>query len=186
MPTIRPAELPRDRAAIAAIDLGFETAVVLTLEADKRGLQLVEVRLDAPITKTFPLDDIDDPQRPWTFAVVAEIDGRVIGFAASEYRQWNRRMVIWHLYVDRAHRGAGLARRLLDAIEDQARADGALRLWLETSNLNVPGLAAYERLGFRLSGIDASLYDGTPAEGEFAIFLERPVPGFARSDERIR
>jgi hypothetical protein len=30
-------------------------------------------------------------------------------------------------------------------------------------------------LGFRLCGLDVTLYDGTPAEGEFALFFSRPV-----------
>jgi ribosomal protein S18 acetylase RimI-like enzyme len=52
---------------------------------------------------------------------------------------------------------------------------GARNVWLETSNLNAPGVAIYEALGFRLSGIDLTLYDGTPAEGEIALFFSKPI-----------
>jgi ribosomal protein S18 acetylase RimI-like enzyme len=48
--------------------------------------------------------------------------------------------------------------------------------WLETSNVNLPAVRAYERLGFRLCGLDTSLYEGTPAEGEVALFLCRLLP----------
>ncbi len=84
-------------------------------------------------------------------------------------------MVIWRLYVDAPFRGRGLGRSLVDAVAGEARKAGALSLWLETSNLNVPGVRAYEALGFDLSGIDATLYQGTQAEGEFALFFERPI-----------
>lgn len=30
-------------------------------------------------------------------------------------------------------------------------------------------------MGFALTGVDATRYDGTPAEGEVALFLSRPV-----------
>jgi ribosomal protein S18 acetylase RimI-like enzyme len=52
---------------------------------------------------------------------------------------------------------------------------GAINLWLETSNLNVPGIRAYRRLGFELCGADATLYLGTPAASEQALFFARPL-----------
>ena len=48
---------------------------------------------------------------------------------------------------------------------------------METSNLNLPGVRAYERLGFQVCGLDTSLYDGTPSEGEVALFLSRSLAG---------
>ena len=44
-----------------------------------------------------------------------------------------------------------------------------------TTNLNLPGVQAYERLGFHLCGLDTSLYDATPSEGEVALFLCRSL-----------
>jgi ribosomal protein S18 acetylase RimI-like enzyme len=83
--------------------------------------------------------------------------------------------MLWHLYVDRGARGKGVARRLVEAIQVQAERAGALHIWLETSNLNVPGVKAYGQLGFHVSGLDATLYDGTSAQGEFALFMSRRV-----------
>ncbi|HLI65699.1 MAG TPA: GNAT family N-acetyltransferase [Caulobacteraceae bacterium] len=172
---IRPAGLAADRSAILALDTGFETRSVFELRQGARDLALVERPLDAPLRKSFPLDDLDDPERPWTDAWVAEEGGRVAGFVACAFRAWNRRMVIWHLYVDGPFRGRGVGRALVEAVANAARARGALSLWLETSNLNVPGVHAYEAMGFALTGIDARLYQGTPAEGEAALFFERQL-----------
>jgi len=36
-------------------------------------------------------------------------------------------------------------------------------------------VTAYRALGFSLTGADLTLYDGTPAEGEAALFFSRPL-----------
>jgi ribosomal protein S18 acetylase RimI-like enzyme len=92
---------------------------------------------------------------------------------ATRYEAWNRRVVIWHLYVSGEYRRRGVGGRLLETALAAAREAGARTAWLETSNLNVPAVRAYERLGFVLCGLDTTLYDGTPAEGEVALFFSR-------------
>ena len=178
MASIRPAKMPDYVDAILALDISYDTDVIFGVRFDDGLIALEEVRLEAPITKSFPLNDLHDPIMPWTIALVA-VDDRdaVVGFLAAEFRAWNRRLVLWHLYVDRAHRGMGVARGLVEAIQVQAERAGALHIWLETSNLNVPGVKAYSQMGFQVSGLDATLYDGTSSEGEFALFLSRKVKG---------
>ncbi|QTR01699.1 GNAT family N-acetyltransferase, partial [Saccharothrix algeriensis] len=56
---------------------------------------------------------------------------------------------------------------------DHGRSRGARTAWLETSNVNVPAVRAYLRMGFTLCGLDTTLYRGTPAEGEIALYLAR-------------
>jgi ribosomal protein S18 acetylase RimI-like enzyme len=176
MTRIRPAKMPDDVEAILALDISYDTDVIFGVRFDDDLIALEEVRLERPITKSFPLNDLHDPIMPWTIGLVAVNDAeRIIGFVAAEFRAWNRRLVLWHLYVDRAFRGKGVARRLVEAIQAQAERAGALHIWLETSNLNVPGVKAYSQMGFHVSGLDATLYEGTSAEGEFALFLSRKV-----------
>ena len=178
MTRIRPAKLPDDIDAIIQLDISFDTDVIFAPRFGDAQISLEEVRLAEPITKSFPLNDLHDPIMPWTIGLVAvDDDGRVIGFVAAEFRAWNRRLVLWHLYVDRGYRGKGVARRLVAAIQAQAERAGALHIWLETSNLNVPGVKAYAQLGFHVSGLDSTLYDGTSSEGEFALFLSKKVKG---------
>jgi len=178
MTRIRPARLPGDIDAITALDISYDTDVIFGARFDDGLISLEEVRLESPMTKSFPLNDLHDPIMPWTIGLVAtDDDDRVVGFVAAEFRAWNRRLVLWHLYVGRAFRGKGVARALVEAIQTQAERSGALHIWLETSNLNVPGVKAYAQMGFHVSGLDATLYDGTSSEGEFALFLSRAVKG---------
>ncbi|WP_340647300.1 GNAT family N-acetyltransferase [Phenylobacterium sp.] len=173
MISIRAATLPGDSAGIAAIDSSVQTANVLAACAGPEGVVLRTER--QTVTKRFPIEDLDDPDRPWSRAWVAVDEARIIGFAAVGFQAWNWRLVLWHFYVDASRRGQGLGRRLMEVVLEEARARAARHVWLETSNQNPPGVAAYQALGFSLSGLDLTLYDGTPSEGEFALFFSRPV-----------
>jgi ribosomal protein S18 acetylase RimI-like enzyme len=172
---IRAARLPDDAAAIERVDTSFTTDVVFEVDATGDGFSLRERRLPAPTAKRFPLDDVRSDERPWSHGFVAEDGGACIGFAAAGLEPWNRRLVLWHLYVQPSARGRGVGRQLVERVVELARELGARHLWLETSNLNGPGVAAYRALGFTLTGIDVTLYDGTPAEGEVALFFSKPI-----------
>ncbi|HUO12644.1 MAG TPA: GNAT family N-acetyltransferase [Caulobacteraceae bacterium] len=180
MVVVRPAVLPRDASLIAAIDTAFTTLQVYRVDVTADSLSLVACHVASPITKRFPLDDLENPARPYDHAWVALAGERAVGFAATSFEPWNRRLVLWHLYVDAPERGRGVARRLLDSVEARGAACGARHLWLETSSLNAPGVAAYRALGFSLTGVDLTLYDGTPAEGESALFFSRPLAQTSR------
>jgi ribosomal protein S18 acetylase RimI-like enzyme len=171
---IRLADLERDAALIRSIDSSFETAAIFDVETDGSGFRLVKRAVDPPVTKRFPLD-APLAGRQWESAWLALDGDRAVGVVSTQYEAWNRRVVIWHLYVSPGDRGRGIGRRLVETAFEAARAAGARNAWLETSNLNVPGVRAYERLGFRLCGLDTSLYDGTPAEGEVALFFCRSL-----------
>ena len=165
-----------DAAQIAALDTSFETALILDVQSEGNGFQLVEQRVDPPIAKSFSLDNVGGG-REWENTWLALDRGHAVGVVATESLSWNRRAIIRHLYVDREHRRRGVGRRLLETALEAAREAGARTAWLETSNLNLPGIRAYERLGFRVCGLDTSLYDATPAEGEVALFLCRSLIG---------
>jgi len=172
---VRAAVFPGDIPGIAALDTTFTTSQVYEVAVSGDRIELVPRDLDRPLTKRFPLDDLESDERPYDAAWVAVEDEAIIGFAAASYASWNRRLVLWHLYVSPAKRGHGVARALLQNVEAHARTLEARHIWLETSSLNIPGVAAYRALGFSLSGVDLTLYDGTPAEGEVALFFSKPV-----------
>jgi ribosomal protein S18 acetylase RimI-like enzyme len=171
---IRPAHLEHDAALIRSLDTSFETAAILDVQADGHGFRLVEKTIDPPLSKAFDLGRLDAAHE-WERVWLALDGDRAVGVVATQHEMWNRHVIIWHLYVHSSHRRRGIGRRLLDTALSTAREAGARTAWVETSNLNLPGVRAYERLGFQLCGLDTSLYDATPSEGEVALFLSRPL-----------
>jgi GNAT superfamily N-acetyltransferase len=85
-------------------------------------------------------------------ALVAAANGRVVGMATVQLTVSTARgglsAGIEDVVVDAAHRGCGLGRRLIAAVEAWARARGALRLSLLADETNAPALDFYDRLGF--------------------------------------
>lgn len=102
---------------------------------------------------------------PALFGHVAERDGAVVGCAL-----WFRNFSTWRgvhglyledLYVQPAHRGAGLGRALLAALAAECTSRGYARLEWSVLDWNAPSIAFYRALGavpmdewttFRLDG----------------------------------
>ena len=61
--------------------------------------------------------------------------------------------VLYDLYVVEAARRQGIARALMNAASDWAKAQGADRLDLETARDNAPGQALYTDLGYELDEV---------------------------------
>jgi len=169
---VRAFERDDDLAAVLALDSEFETDHEFIVHQTPDRLALVRVRLPEPRRKRFPLDPSAEP---WTHGHVAIEDGRIQGFIATTVETWNSRLTIRHFYVDREARGRGIGRALMETALTEGREAGALTAWAETSNRNYPGVRAYAALGFALCGFDLSLYVGTSAEGEFALYLARDI-----------
>jgi len=73
--------------------------------------------------------------------------GAACGYFAIEPQPDGRRMFLSKLYVLKASRQHGLARRALAFIEARCDAAGIDTLWLTVNKFN-PAVHAYERLGF--------------------------------------
>ena len=61
--------------------------------------------------------------------------------------------VLYDLYVIEAARRQGIARALMNAASEWAKAQGAARLDLETARDNAPGQALYRDLGYELDEV---------------------------------
>lgn len=172
--TIRELDRKRDRDAVEAIDTSFETSEVFELVTSARRLELVERTLEAPIVKQYEIDEVFAHWASWEVGWVAEEDGVVRGFATVEYEAWNERLNLWFLYIAPSWRRRGVGRALVERVEAYGRKVGASHVWLETSSKNVPGVRAYERIGFTLCGADSTYY-GRYMPGETAIFLAKSL-----------
>ncbi len=170
---VREISLKEDAGPLADLDFSFASDRVAQVSSTANGLSLVWSPCAGLKEKSFPVQlDAD----PWQTGWVVEENGSIRGFAAIEYRPWNDRVVIWHFYVDRSHRRRGFGRLLFVQICSEAKSIGATNIWLETSNVNYAGVAAYQRLGFHLCGFDLTLYRGTPHQDEFGLYLAYQAP----------
>jgi GNAT superfamily N-acetyltransferase len=88
--------------------------------------------------------------------VVAEVDGAAAGLAALhvspslEYSAPAGKLAA--LVVDEAHRGTGVGRTLVAAMEAEARARGCGIFFLTTAEGRADAHAFYERLGLERTG----------------------------------
>lgn len=193
--TLRPARWPDDERGAAALDFSYATDRVYRLHRGPLSFRFTVEPLASPLRKVIPSLAADIPQlRAMEHVVVAEGDrdaspdasrdgaAPLLGLVAANLEAWNRRVRVEHLVVAPHARGRGIGRALLDSAEAFARERGAWCVWLETQADNYPALQFYQRLGFRLCGLDECLYDPeSPAAGDLAVFLARdldpPTPG---------
>jgi GNAT superfamily N-acetyltransferase len=172
--TIRPLDRARDRRGIEAIDTAFATPTIFELVTGARTIELVPRTLEAPLVKRYAIGEVFASWAEWDHGWVAHGGEDLCGVATASYQAWHARLILWHLYVQPAWRGRGVGRALLAEVEGHGRAVGANHVWLETSNVNVPGIAAYERLGYSLCGADARFYGGY-MPGETAVYLAKSL-----------
>ena len=175
MLTVRPARWPEDEALLERLDISFTTERIYRVVREAFAFRVVEERIEPPLRKDYgPVSALGISGTEG--AVVAARARATAGLAVGRYERWNRRFVVEHLYVDAAERGKGVGRTLMEHLEGQAREAGARCLWVETQNVNYPAAQFYLRLGFRLCGLDESLYDPSgPAAGEVALFFVRDL-----------
>ena len=176
-PLIRPLRWPQDSSPLARLDTSYVTDHILRVDISGDIITLTAEAVTPPLLKRLPLDlarDELDPEQG--LALVAEHEGELVAYAAARFVAWNCRAELRHLYVTPALRRAGLGARLLAEAVAWARAQQARGLWLETQNINPAAVRFYSRHGFRLCGLDASLYDPAgPAGGEIALFHFLPM-----------
>jgi L-amino acid N-acyltransferase YncA len=100
------------------------------------------------------------PRHPVFVAIAASPSGEdmktVIGW--SSLNVYNPRPAYQHVadfsvYIERAWRGKGVGRRLLEHLIERARAIGYHKMMLSTFPFNASGVALYERLGFTRIGV---------------------------------
>jgi putative acetyltransferase len=93
-----------------------------------------------------------DPQK-----VILDPGGRIFFATAGEQcvgccgliRLNEKEFEVAKMAVEPSHQGAGIGRRLLQSVIEEARSVGAHRLYLETNHVLTPAIRLYESLGFK-------------------------------------
>jgi len=99
---------------------------------------------------------------------VAEIDGRVVGFALGFKHTPLEGRIFW-LAVRPGHQSQGIGRRLLNSLLRTFRFMGALSATLEVRISNKKAQSLYSSMGFDM----VTIYPGYYSNGEPAIIMKR-------------
>ena len=82
-------------------------------------------------------------------------DGRIVGLLT-----WIREGDdVQLLTLNSVLEGQGIGSALMLIAIEEARRDEVRKIWLTTTNDNVPAIAFYQRLGFRLTGVNVGVVD---------------------------
>ena len=132
------------RAKSADLETLVSFAVAEAKEAEGVKKDLNRVRQGVKIA----LDD-DSIAKYW---VLEKNDSGVIGSVSivKEWSDWNSGYYWWiqNMYILPAFRGKGLMERLIQALKETARQEGALELRLYVHKNNAQAVIAYQKAGF--------------------------------------
>ncbi|MDO7907005.1 GNAT family N-acetyltransferase [Paenibacillus sp. JX-17] len=104
------------------------------------------------------------------------MDEELAGIAVCGFQAWNNTLVLWHLQVAERHRRKSLGSLLISSVEQAAKSKGIRAITAETQNTNTGAIAFYRSCGFKLEGIDLSLYTNEDAvDGEVALYMKKKL-----------
>jgi ribosomal protein S18 acetylase RimI-like enzyme len=113
----------------------------------------IQPRHDLSVTE---INRLEDRLYDHNSRATGRADGKGLGFVAIDTQgvqigaiagySWAGMSEIKQLWVDEAHRGLGLGRRLLEAAVAEAVVRGCHSVWVMSYDFQVPGL--YEKCGF--------------------------------------
>ena len=135
------------------------------------------VPLRNPYVKTFGFgDETIASYRPFFnngFSYGAYDNDRLIGLAVCEWHIWNNSVQIHEFHIEESYRRCGRGEALMRYISKAAAAASTRITVCETQNTNVPALKFYHQAGFRIEGIDLSLYSNVDyPDREIAVFMK--------------
>ena len=143
-------------------------------------ISLKHVALEKPYEKYWDLDlteledEIKQHQTRLSYGLSygAFEEGKLVGIAITEPRNWNKTLWIWDVQVSDKHRRRGIGNALLNSICAAAKEHGYRAVGLEVQNTNMPAIKLYRKFGFTIDAVDLSFYTNTDiSDGEIAIFM---------------
>ena len=79
---------------------------------------------------------------------IFRLDGEIIGYTGIHQEQDNR-LFLSKLYIRKAYRGNGYARKALNMLEEICHERGLEAIWLTVNRFNDNTIKAYDKMGFR-------------------------------------
>jgi L-amino acid N-acyltransferase YncA len=112
--------------------------------------------LRTDITEDSALDEwLRNVERGTTVTLLAEMGGQVVGYASlhNDQARWTRRVGEIRVLLGRAHRGAGLGRRLAEEIFHIGEQREVKKMAAMMTPDQAGARAAFERLGFQVEAL---------------------------------
>lgn len=78
---------------------------------------------------------------------------------------------LYDLKVNKAYRGKGVGKKLIDKAEEIAGEKGYIGLYTQGQDNNLGACLFYLKCGFEIGGFDNRVYEGTKQEGKADIFF---------------
>lgn len=133
-------------------DFGALKDLICALQEFERTFDAARIVPDAAFAEWYAGKLLDVIQQQKGFIIVAEEDGKVVGYAAGhEDEEWEYRDTYFNiaeLCVLPDHRGKGIGTALMAAMEDHARKEGYGRTGIGVLSLNRRVHGLYQRLGY--------------------------------------
>ena len=155
-------------------------AVVYTETENCVSFEMRLVILDKPYVKRFHFDD--EIVRQYSahlntgYSFGAYDNNLLVGLIIAEGHQWNRSLFVHEFHVAETHRNQSIGKRLMECVRTKGSRTSFRIIVCETQNTNPTAISVYRKLGFRVQGVDISLYSNHDyPEGEIAIFMKRPL-----------
>ncbi len=172
--------LPKERYEGYTIPFEYDTRAYYDVRLSRMehgfSVDFVRTELSESIAKHFE----DTLYEDWADAPEAHgiLEGeRLVAVLEVSPENWNNRLRVLNIWVDRDYRRHGLGRLLMDHAKAIARAQHRRAVILETQSCNEPAIAFYLAQGFQVAGFDACAYSNDDvAKGEVRLemaYIER-------------
>ncbi|MEJ2568585.1 MAG: GNAT family N-acetyltransferase [candidate division WOR-3 bacterium] len=113
----------------------------------------------------------NDVTNPKTRVLVAEKDGKILGFVSASFPYWDRVAIIQHLIVKKEHRGHGIGTALLKEIISLCESEKMKIVTVQTALWNQKAIQLYKKLGF----IPTAVFPDYIGEGNDMVWMERKL-----------
>ena len=126
-------------------------------------------RFEAVTQMCFPDENYDyDEMSENSVFIGAYENGACIGLAIMQQAVF-KYMCLYDLKVNKAYRGCGAAKQLIDAAKKVAVEHGYRGIYTQGQDNNLGACLFYIKSGFHIGGLDTEVYKGTKQEGKADI-----------------